>query len=94
MSQINYRIIGFGEYQPEGFDKPSFFNQFNFSSTLDKAKQIYNELYQDPEMNGAVLIEVNHEDWKVISEFGSENVEVVFTPFGTIKVVKSSTEIK
>lgn len=84
MINPNYRIIGFGE------NEYGFFNRPIFSSNKQEAIEIYDELYAEPEIDGAVMIESLHEDWQVIYEFGTEDVEVVFTPVGTFKVVKYS----
>ena len=81
--ETNYRIIGFGHYDH------GFFNQFAFSSTLGYAQGIYNAHLADPEMDGAVLIKVQHESWEVIQEFGTENVSVAYGPLGNFKVEKS-----
>ncbi len=40
-------------------------------------------------MDGAVLIEVQHETWKVIEEFGDYPVSVVYGPLGNFKVEKA-----
>jgi len=79
----NYRVIGFGA------NEHGFFNQFAFCSTIGYSVGIYNAHLQDPEMDGAVLIRVNHEDWEVIQEFGTEDVSVVYGPLGTFKVERS-----
>lgn len=83
MSNTNYRIIGYGHANH------GFFNQFAFSSTLGYAYGIYSAHIADPEMDGAVLIEVQHETWKVIEEFGDYPVSVVYGPLGNFKVEKS-----
>lgn len=82
----NYRVIGFGNYDH------GFFNQFAFCSTIGNACAIYNDHLQNPEMDGAVIIRVNHEDWEVIQEFNSESYaySVVFTAVGTFRVDKSA----
>ena len=83
MSNTNYRVIGYGHANH------GFFNQFAFSSTLGYAQGIYNAHLEDPEMDGAVLIEVQHETWRVIQEFGDYPVSVVYGPLGNFKVEKS-----
>ena len=82
-TQSTYRIIGFGEANY------GFFNQFNFSSTIAGAEKDYQRLLEDPEMDGAVVIEVNHEDWRVINEFRTYPVSIVYTALGTFKVEKA-----
>jgi hypothetical protein len=37
-----------------------------------------------------VIIQVNHETWQVISEFGTENVSVAYGPVGNFKVQQAS----
>lgn len=83
MPEITYRIIGFGE------NDYGFFNQFNFASNLNKATEIYNNLYEDPEIDGAVMIETFHESWKIIDRFGAEGTSVICGPLFTFKVEKS-----
>lgn len=81
----NYRVIGFGE------NEHGFFNQFAYAGTIGYASGFYIGHLQDPEMDGAVLIKVNHEDWEVIQEFNSEpyGISVVYGPLGTFKVEKA-----
>ena len=85
MTQTNYRVIGFGKTEN------GFFNQFTFCSTIGAACAFYNHHLQNPEMDGAVIIRVNHEDWEVIQEFNSESYSysVVFTAVGTFKVERA-----
>jgi hypothetical protein len=81
--QTTYRVIGFGE------NEHGFFNQFAFTSTIGYACGIYNAHLQDPEMDGAVIIRVRHEDWEVIQEFSEYPVSVVMGPVGNLKVEKA-----
>ena len=83
MTKTTYRIIGYGHANA------GFFNQLNFSSTLKGAESDYQRLLEDPEMDGAVVIKVNHEDWQVINEFGNYPVSVEYSAVGTFKVTKS-----
>lgn len=83
LMKTNYRVIGFGH------NEHGFFNQFVFRSDLSSARIAYSHFWQDPEMDGAVVIEVNHEDWKVIHEFGTKGYSVEYGVLGTFKVVKS-----
>jgi hypothetical protein len=84
MTETTYRIIGYG------VANHGFFNQFNFASTFASAMNDYRNLVADPEMDGAVLIEVNHEDWRVIEEFDSGYaISVVYGPLGTFKVERA-----
>ena len=81
--QTTYRVIGFGEYEH------GFFNQFAFCSTIGYAQGFFNAHKEDPEMDGAVLIKVQHETWEVIDEFGTENVSIVYGPLGNFKVERA-----
>jgi hypothetical protein len=85
MTQTTYRVIGFG------VNEHGFFNQFAFCSSIGNACGIYDTHLQDPEMDGAVIIRVNHEDWEVIQEFNSESYpnSVVYGPVGNFKVERS-----
>ena len=84
MTETTYRVIGYGE---AGY---GFFNQFHFSSTRASAMNTFLNLVADPEMDGAVVVEVNHEDWRVIDEFDSGYpVSVAYGPLGTFKVQKA-----
>jgi hypothetical protein len=83
-TQTTYRIIGYGHANH------GFFNQFNFASTYASALNDYDRLLQDPEMDGAVVVEVNHEDWRVLDEFNSGYaVSVAYGPLGNFKVEKT-----
>jgi hypothetical protein len=86
MTQTNYRVIGFGRTEH------GFFNEPAFCSTIGYACGIYNAHLQNPEMDGAVLIRVNHEDWEVIQEFCSESYaySVTYGPLGVFHVERSS----
>ena len=87
MNQTVYRVIGFGE------NENGFFNEPVFASTKEKAFNLYDEFYRNPEIQGAVLIESQHEDWRVIYEFGVKDVEVVCGPLFTFSVVKSAVPV-
>ena len=81
MIETTYRVIGFGN------NEHGFFNQFSFTATVGYAYGFYQAHIADPEMDGAVIIKVQHEDWEVIEEFGTENVNVVAGLVGNLKVV-------
>ena len=86
MTNTTYRVIGYGHANH------GFFNQFNFASSYQRAMCDFQNLIADPEMDGAVMIEVNHEDWRVIEEFDSGYpISVVFTEVGTFRVEKAPT---
>lgn len=82
MVETNYRVIGFGT------NTYGFFNQFAWCSTVGYALGFYQAHIVDPEMQGAVVIKVQHEDWEVVEEFGTEGVEVVYGPAGNHKVMQ------
>jgi hypothetical protein len=82
-AQTSYRIIGYGDYEH------GFFNQFNWGTTLMSAYNQFQNLIADPEMDGAVIIEVQHETWRVIEQFGREDVSVEYGPLGNFKVTKA-----
>jgi hypothetical protein len=75
-----YRVIGFGT------NEHGFFNQFAYTSSIGYACGFYDAHLHDPEMDGAVIIRVRHEDWEVIQEFGMEDKSVVCGPVGNFKV--------
>jgi hypothetical protein len=83
MTQTTYRVIGFGE------NEIGFFNEPAFCSTIGYACGIYDAHLQNSEMNGAVLIRVNHEDWEVIQEFSEYDISVVCNHFGGFKVARA-----
>ena len=78
-----YRVIGFGE------SEYGFWNYPAFCSTIGYAQGFYNAHLNDPEMEGAVLIKVDHESWEVIQEFGTENMSIVYGPLGNFKVERA-----
>ena len=83
--KTTYRVIGFAKTEHGFFNKPTF------RYSIDNACALYNDHLQNPEMDGAVIIRVNHEDWEVIQEFCSESYtySVIFTAVGTFRVDKS-----
>ena len=85
MTQTTYRVIGFGHANH------GFFNQFAYCGSIGNACAIYNDHLHNPEMDGAVIIRVNHETWEVIQEFNSDHypISVEYGVAGTFKVKKS-----
>lgn len=81
--QTSYRIIAFGHANH------GFFNCPLYKSTKELAYRSWRNCLEDPEFEGAVLIEVQHETWRVIEEFGTEGMSVVYGPLGNFKVEKS-----
>jgi hypothetical protein len=84
-TQTLYKVIGFGT------NEHGFFNQFACSSSIGYACGFYNAHLQDPEMDGAVIIRCNHEDWEVIQEFNSESYpySVECSPLFVHRITKS-----
>ena len=85
MTQTTYRVIGFGE------NEHGFFNQVRHCSTIGNACLFYDSHLQNPEMDGAVLIRVNYEDWEVIQEFNSQSYPyfVACDPVGNLRVERA-----
>lgn len=82
-TDTTYRIVAFG-YADYGL-----FNRPLYKSTKQLAYMSYQNCIADPDFDGAVLIEVNHEDWRVIEEFGTEGYSIACGPHGNFKVTKS-----
>ena len=84
-NQTLYKIIGFGT------NDHGFFNQFACGSNIGYACGVYNDHLHNPEMDGAVIIRCNHEEWEVIQEFCSESYEysIECSPLFTHKVLRS-----
>lgn len=79
-----YRIIGFGTNE-----HGDLFNQFHWGHNISSASESYSELLHDFEMDGVVMIRVNHEEWEVILEYGTEGYSVSCGPLGNFKVLKA-----
>lgn len=84
MTKTTYRVIGF--YQ----DENGFWQCPAFCSSIGYAQGFFNGHKNDPQMDGAVLIQVDHETWQIIDEFGTENISVVYGPLGNFKVERSA----
>lgn len=82
-TKITYRVIAFGELDY------GFYNRPLFISNKQGAYNEYQNLIADPEVDGAVLIEVQHETWRVMEEFGTENMSVIYGPLGNFRVAKA-----
>ena len=84
-NQTLYKIIGFGT------NDHGFFNQFACGSNIGYACGVYNDHLHNPEMDGAVIIRCNHEEWEVIQEFCYESYEysIECSPLFTHKVLRS-----
>jgi hypothetical protein len=86
--ETTYRVIGAGT--GEWIDGGGFsFNRPGFHSTLEAALADYRELESDPTYDAAVLIEVQHETWAVIREFGTEGLSVSCSPLGVFRLEKA-----
>jgi hypothetical protein len=83
--QTTYRVIGFSKTEH------GFFNEPAYCSTIGYACGIYNAHLQDPEMDGAVIIRVNHETWEVIQEFNRESypISIAYSALGVLRVKQS-----
>jgi hypothetical protein len=79
-----YRVVSFGE------NDHGFWNSPSFHLTVGAAKQRFDETYANPEIDGAVLIEVDNDNWSVRAQFGLENHSVVLQPIGNFRVEKAS----
>lgn len=79
----SYRVIGFGSTEH------GFFNSPRYCSEHKGALAEYRDFYNDPDVDGCVLIEVCHETWRVVEEFGTENKSIVYGPLGNFKVEKA-----
>lgn len=83
MSNYTYRIIGFGTNQH------GLFNQFHWGHDISSASETYSQLLHDPEMDGVVMIRVDHESWEVILKYGTEGMSICCGPLGNFKVTKA-----
>ena len=83
MPETSYRIIAFGT------NDHGFFNHFFFEFVERHAYIVYQACLADPEFDGVVLIEVQHETWRVLEEYGTEGYSVVCGPVGNHKVEKA-----
>ena len=82
-TETTYRVIAFGDYEH------GFYNRPLFVSNKQAAYNEYQNFIADPEVDGCVLIEVQHENWRVIEEFGTEDTSVIYGPLGNFKVAKA-----
>lgn len=82
-TETTYRIVAFG-YAEHGF-----FNRPLYKAKEQWAYMSYQNCVADPDIDGAVLIEVQHETWKVIEEFGTEGYSIGCGPHGNFTVRKS-----
>ena len=84
---MNYRVISFGS------DGNGFWNEPTFHSKLKDASEYFAKVVksQDLEFLGAVLVEVNHEDFKVLNRVGPDCYEVTYN-FGVVRVKNKEKE--
>ena len=78
-----YRLIAFG-YADYGF-----FNRTFYKAKREWAYNCYQNCLADPDFDGVVLIEINHEDWRVIEEYGTEGYSIGCGPHGNFTVSKA-----
>lgn len=85
---MNYRVISFGS------DGNGFWNQPTFHSKYQDACEHFACVAdsQNPEFLGAVLVEVNHEDFRVVHRVGSDVYEVTYN-FGVVRVKNKEAEL-
>ena len=85
---MNYRVIAFGS---NGY---GFWNEPTFHSKLQDASDYFAKVVnsKDPEFVGAVLVEVNHEDFKVLDRVGPDCYEVIYN-FGVCRVINKKQEL-
>jgi len=85
---MNYRVIAFGE------DENGFWNEPSFHSNLEDARNYYSRVINAnlPDCLGVVLVEVNHEDFRVINRVGSDSYEVTYS-FGVCRVKNKKQEL-
>lgn len=85
---MNYRVIAFGE------SENGFWNQPTFHSNFEDARNYYCKVVNSlkPDCLGVVLVEVNHEDFKVINRVGLNLYEVTYN-FGVVRVKNKKQEI-
>ena len=85
---MNYRVIAFGE------DENGFWNEPTFHSKLQDACEYYGKVVNSnsPDFLGVVLVEVNHEDFRVLNRVGSTSYEVTYS-FGVCRVINKKQEL-
>lgn len=85
---MNYRVIAFGS------DGNGFWNQPTFHSKLQDACEYYGKVVSSnlPNCLGVVLVEINHEDFRVLNRVGSNSYEVTYS-FGVCRVKNKKQEI-
>ena len=83
MTETTYRIVAFG------YDGQRFFNRPLYKATREWAYISYQNCIADPTFDGAVLIEVTDDTWRVIEEFGTEGYTVECGPHSNFKVTKA-----
>lgn len=83
MSVPFYKLIAFGE------NEYGFWNEPMICMKLETAYHYGEIAAQKEDTYGYVILEVNHEDWRIINQtvYGCD-IEVYCTPQGNIKVKK------
>lgn len=79
-TQTTYRVIAFGHAEH------GFFNRYDYAYNIKQATKYYDEALHNPEMDGCVIVRVDHETWEVILEFGTEGMSIECSGMGTFKV--------
>lgn len=76
----NYRVVYFGNTEYGFWNNPRFFSELNDALAF----------YQDESIiaDGCVLIQCNHEDWKIIREWSCYDYEVYLGTVNNFRVRK------
>lgn len=85
---MNYRVISFGSNGYGFWNEPTFHSKFQ--DACERFATMAN--CQNPEFLGAVLVEVNHEDFKVLHRVGPDCYEVTYN-FGVVRVKNKEKEL-
>ena len=84
---MNYRVVVYGGNEYGFWNEPTFHSELN-----DAVKHYADVVFDQPEgFLGVVLVEVDHEDFRVINRVGEEH-EVVYN-FGVLRVKRKEKEL-
>lgn len=83
---MNYRVVVYGQNEYGFWNQPVFHSELN-----DAVKHYVDVVFDQPEgFLGVVLVEVDHEDFRVLNRVGEE-YEVVYN-FGVLRVANRQKE--
>lgn len=82
-TETTYRIVAFG------YADCGFYNRPLYKAKREWAYNSYQNCIADPDIDGAVLIEVTDDTWEVIERFGTEGYSIACGPHGNFKVEKA-----